>query len=149
MVKLRCLLENQKRIYWRTISVVAIVGASLLATGCSNMSANMRVGTDMTYLSLKDQREALMTVAEYPTLPQGAQKLGEVDASRCHQNTLQGEPNIDVVKQDLRIAAYVRGATGVTNVRITSESALLLNCWFVITGRADAFRLAPDEQRPK
>lgn len=106
--------------------------------GCASNSANMRVGTDMTYLSLKDQREASLSVREYDALPPGAQNLGTVDASRCHRNTLQAQPTDAELKLDLKVAAYARGADGITNIKIQSSSGLLQNCWSIINGTATA-----------
>jgi hypothetical protein len=59
----------------------------------------MRVGTDRAQLNLKDQREASITIREYASLPTGSVcsvSIGKVDASRCHRNTSQGEPDADI-----------------------------------------------------
>lgn len=115
--------------------------ACVVLAGCANNSANMRVGTDMSYMSLKDQREASLSVREYPALPQGAEKIGTVDASRCHRNTLQAQPSDAELKLDLKVAAYARGADGITDIQIERSSGLLQNCWAIINGTATALVL--------
>ncbi|MBT9467198.1 hypothetical protein [Hydrogenophaga sp.] len=121
-----------------TIALAALLAA---ITGCASNSANMRVGTDMTYLSLKDQREATQAVQVYPQPPQGATMLGQVDASRCHRNTLQAPPTDTELLLDLRIAAYARGADGIASVKIEKATGLLQNCWAITNGTAQAFQL--------
>ncbi len=120
----------------------ALVSGVGLTAGCANNSANMRVGTDMTYMSLKDQREASLTVGEYATSPTGAQNLGTVDASRCHRNSLQAQPTDTEIKLDLKAAAYARGANGISDIQIERTTGLLLNCWAIINGRATALNIS-------
>lgn len=95
----------------------------------------------MTYLSLKDQREANQTVQVYLELPQGATKLGQVDASRCHRNTLQAPPTEADLVTDLKVAAYARGADGIIAVKIETSTGLLQNCWSITNGTAQAIQL--------
>lgn len=111
----------------------------LLFAGCATTSANMRIGTDKTYVSLSDQRQALLSVREQPDLPLGATKLGKVDAARCHRRTDQTEPSEDDLRIDLKIAAYAIGAEGITQVSIQKTSGLAQNCWYILTGEATAF----------
>lgn len=111
------------------------------ATGCATNSSNMRVGTDQSYMSLKDQREAAIVVREYPSFPDGAVRLGKVDAARCHRNSLQTAPTEDEVKVDLKAAAYAKGADGIVDVRISSGSGLLQNCWKILNGEATAIAI--------
>lgn len=110
-------------------------------TGCASQSTNMREGTDTSYVSLKDQREAVKGVKEYPEVPPGAKIVGMVDAARCHSNTLNTPPKEADVILDLKIAAYARGADGITQVKIVKESGLLQNCWTILNGTATAFSL--------
>jgi len=117
--------------------------SALLVTGCANNSANMRVGTDTSYISLKDQREAQKTIKVFPRVPEGASSLGTVDASRCHRNSLQAPPSDAEVTLDLKAAAYARGADGITDIKIEKSSGLLQNCWAIITGTATAVALKP------
>jgi hypothetical protein len=125
----------------RVIWLAGAVGVALSLSGCANTSANMRVGTDISYLSLKDQREASIAVREYEAAPKGAENIGKVDASRCHRNTLQAPPTDTEIKVDLKVAAYARGADGITDIKIERESGLLQNCCNVINGTATAFVL--------
>lgn len=122
-------------------STIAI--AALLATlaGCASNSANMKVGTDMTYVSLKDQREAVMTVKDYPQTPAGATLVGTVDASRCHRNTLQAQPTDADLLIDLKVAAYARGADGISMVKVEKGTGLLQNCWAIYNATAQAFQI--------
>jgi len=125
----------------KTMTTFAALSVSLVVAGCASSSANMRVGTDTSYMSLKDQREASMTVKVYPKAPEGASSMGVVDASRCHRNSLQAAPTDAEVTLDLKAAAYARGADGITDVQIEKSSGLLLNCWQIITGKATAIAL--------
>lgn len=118
---------------------VAIMSFALF--GCANQAANMHVGSDMTYISLKDQREAVMVVKEYKEIPEGAVSIGEVLAARCHRNTLDAPPKDSDVVIDLKVVAYAKGADGITAISIEKESGLLKNCWAIYNGKAMAFTL--------
>ena len=74
-------------------------------------------------------------------MPDGAKILGSIDAGRCHR--LQGavEPSEDIVRSDLKVTAYARGADGIFNVKFTKQAALPMNCWYLITGSATMFSL--------
>ena len=111
----------------------------VFASGCATNSSNMRIGTDQSYLSLRDQREAALTIQEYLSMPQGAVKLGTVDAARCHRNAMQTPPTEDEVKIDLKAAAYAKGADGITDIKIAKVSGLSQNCWNILNGEATAF----------
>lgn len=113
----------------------------LLLGGCATNSSNMRMGTDVSYLSLKDQREVIPTVKEYSSMPSGSNDLGKVDAARCHRNGFQSEPTDNEVKIDLKAAAYARGADGITDIKIDRVSGLMQNCWYILNGEATAFAL--------
>lgn len=123
------------------IKVLGLGLVSVLITGCSSFSSNMQVGNDQSYLSLKDQREAVRTVKVYDTEPSGVESLGEVSASRCHRSFVEGAPEEATVINDLRVAAYAQGADGITDVKVSKESALSRNCWYVLSGTAKAFTL--------
>ena len=101
----------------------------------------MRIGTDLSYTSLKDQREAIIAIKEYSSLPEGASTLTKVDASRCHRNAMQTEPTEEEVKADLKVAAYAKGADGITDIKISKASGLLQNCWSILNGEATAIIL--------
>src|SRR3546814_2526190 len=83
----------------------------------------MRVGNDMSYASLGDQREASKTIAVLDTAPSDAQVLGEVDAGRCHRSFVETSPAEQAVLLDLKIAAYALGADAITDVKIEKQSA--------------------------
>lgn len=123
----------------KLLGVVVVAGA---LTGCASQSGNLQVGTGQSYMALKDQREASLTVKEYPAVPPGAEVLGPVDASRCHRNTLDAAPEPAQLLLDLKVAAYARGADGIAGIQQTRESGLLKNCWYIVTVRATAFKLA-------
>ena len=112
-----------------------------LVSGCSNYSSNLQVGNDQSYTSLKDQREAVRTVKVYETLPSGAEILSVVSAGRCHRSFVEEAPNEETVRMDLKIAAYAKGADGITDVSISKDSGLNRNCWYVLGGTAKAFTL--------
>lgn len=121
----------------------AVLAAVLIAalSGCATQSANIRIGSGQSYASLRDQREASISVKQYPEAPAGAEMLGSVDASRCHRNALDAPPDEAMLMADLKVAAYARGADGIAAITKTQESGLLKNCWYVITVRATAFRI--------
>jgi hypothetical protein len=106
----------------------------------------MRVGNDMSYASLGDQREASKTIKVLDAAPSDAQVLGEVDAGRCHRSFVETSPAEQAVLLDLKIAAYALGADAITDVKIEKQSALTKNCWYMLDGKAKALRLpAPQE----
>lgn len=125
------------------MKALLIAASAALFVGCASQSANMRVGSAQSYMSLKDQREAALTVKEYPTVPEGAKVLGSVDASRCHRNSLDAAPDDALLLTDLKAAAYARGADGIAGIMLSKESGLLKNCWYIATARATAFQLKP------
>ncbi len=125
----------------RQMKAVGILLVSVLAAGCSSFSSNMQVGNEQSYLSLKDQREAVRAVRQYAVLPSGAEVLTEVSASRCHRSFVEDAPEEATLLNDLKIAAYAQGADGITAVQVTKESALSRNCWYVLNGTAKAFAL--------
>ncbi|MFN3731288.1 hypothetical protein [Comamonas testosteroni] len=120
-----------------------LVGVAMLSflIGCSTTSSNMRIGNDQSYVSLKDQREAVLHVKEYADLPAGAQIIGKVDASRCHRYANQSKPSNTEVLIDLKVAAFAKGADGISGVKYENGSALTQNCWEVWNGEAVAFTI--------
>ncbi len=125
----------------KAIYLSAVAVCMLVNIGCASNSSNMRVGTEQSYVSLKDQREAIAEVKEYSSLPEGAKRISKVDASRCHRNAMQTEPTEDEVLVDLKVAAYAKGADGIMDVKIEKVSGLLQNCWNILTGEATAIML--------
>ncbi|WP_153242675.1 hypothetical protein [Frateuria defendens] len=88
----------------------------------------------------------MRTIREYPALPAGAETLGTVEAGRCHRNFTQTAPTQENVMTDLKVAAYAKGADGITGVSIEKKSGLSNNCWYVLSGTAVAFRL-PEQKK--
>ncbi|MBA3353911.1 MAG: hypothetical protein H0U23_16080 [Blastocatellia bacterium] len=125
----------------RLIIQNAVVLAALTMSGCSTYSSNIRVGNDMSYASLGDQRSASQTIKVLEKVPAGAVDLGEVDAGRCHRSFVESSPAEQAVMLDLKIAAYVLGADAISNVAIEKQSALAKNCWYMLGGKAKALRL--------
>ena len=125
----------------RSIVLGSILIASTFLAGCSTYSSNMRVGNDISYASISDQREAVRTVKVYDTMPDGAEVLGPVDAGRCHRSFVEESPSETVVMTDLKIAAYTMGADGLTNVSVEKTSALTKNCWYMLDARGTAILL--------
>ncbi|MCQ4310692.1 hypothetical protein NAV33_02100 [Pseudomonas stutzeri] len=118
------------------------ISLTLLAlSGCSSYSSNLQVGNGQSYLSLKDQREAVRLVKVYDALPSGAEVLGEVSAGRCHRSFVEQAPSEATVITDLKVAAYAQGADGITSINVSKDSGLNRNCWYVLGGRATAFML--------
>lgn len=125
----------------QTKGTAAFILAAML-TGCASQSANMRVGTDMSYLSISEQREASRAIRVLTEMPAQGQVLGVVDASRCHRNTLEAAPTDEALMGDLKVAAYARGGDAIINVETTKESGLLKNCWYIVTARATVLQLS-------
>ncbi len=117
---------------------LGIILAVLLLSACST-SSNLHVGNEMSYSSLKDQRETNKSVRAYKALPKGAKVLEKVEASRCHRMANHSAPTNEAVIQDLKISAYAKGADGITNVKITKDGDLASNCWYVLNGTASSF----------
>ena len=114
--------------------------------GCATYSSNTRVGNDMSYASLGDQRAASQTIQVLDAVPPGALVLGEIDAGRCHRSFVETSPAEQAVLLDLKIAAYAMGADAITDVNIEKQSALTKNCWYMLDGKAKALRLgAPQD----
>lgn len=118
-----------------------LLAVAVLA-GCGSPSTNMRIGGVQSYESLKAQREAALSVVEVPAVPEGATAVAPVDASRCHRYQGDIEPTQEQLIEDLKAAAYARGADGIAAVQITRESGILRNCWHIITARGMMFRTA-------
>lgn len=124
-----------------TIVIAAIVLAGGLA-GCASPSTNMRIGGEQSYLSLQAQREAVRAIVDAPEIPNNAIATGPVDASRCHRYQGDIEPSQEQLMDDLKAAAYARGADGIAGVTIVKESGLMRNCWYIFTARGTMFRVA-------
>lgn len=124
----------------KTLKVSVLLAAAGL-TGCSTYSSNIRVGNDMSYASLSDQRAASQTIKMLDATPAGAEVIGDLDAGRCHRSFVETAPAEQGVLLDLKIAAYALGADAITDVKIEKKSALTKNCWYMLDGKAKALRL--------
>jgi uncharacterized protein YbjQ (UPF0145 family) len=113
----------------------------LSISGCATYSSNVRVGNDMSYASLSDQREASRTITVYQTPPEGYEVIGTIDAGRCHRSFVETSPAEQTVLLDLKLAAYALGADAISNVIIEKQSALTKNCWYMLDGKATALKL--------
>lgn len=120
---------------------VVLLGICFFMYGCASQSGNIMRGTEAYGYSLSEQREALRVVSVSQNLPEEATAIGSVDASRCHRNTLESEPTEEMIRNDLRIFAYAKGADGICGITINKESGLLKNCWYILTGKATMYRL--------
>lgn len=110
-------------------------------SGCATYSSNVRVGNDMSYASLSDQREASKTITVYQTPPEESEVIGTIDAGRCHRSFVETNPAEQTVLLDLKLAAYALGADAISNVMIEKQSALTKNCWYMLDGKAVALKL--------
>ena len=124
----------------KMIGRTVLASAALFLAGCSTYSSNMRVGNDMSYASLADQRAAAVGVQVLDTAPAGSRSLGKVDAGRCHRSFVETSPAEEGVILDLKIAAFARGADAIT-VTVDKQSGLTKNCWYVLDGAAEAIAL--------
>lgn len=125
-------------------ALCSILLASLTISGCSTYSSNMRVGNEVSYASISDQREAVRTVKVYDSMPKGGEVIGPIDAGRCHRSFVEESPSKSVVMTDLKIAAYAMGADGITDVSIEKTSALTKNCWYMLDASGTAI-IMPDK----
>lgn len=97
------------------------------------------VGTDQSYASLKDQRDAVKTVQVFDEIPQGYEVMGPVDAARCHRNFNHAPPTNELVLVDMQVAAYARGADAIYQVEIGKKGSFK-NCWYMLAGKATMLR---------
>lgn len=120
---------------------ISLIAVLLASAGCTQYSSNLQVGNEQIYTSLKDQREALRTVRQYEALPAGAEVLGPVEAGRCHRSWVEKEPDESSLLIDLKVAAFAKGADGITDVKFSKDSGLNRNCWYILGGSAVMFAL--------
>jgi len=133
-------LDSHGEIRNMKFQAVALL-ATFALTGCSTYSSNVRVGNDMSYASLGDQRAASQTIQVLESAPTDAIDPGEVEAGRCHRSFVESSPAEQAVILDLKIAAYVLGADAISNLSVEKQSALTKNCWYMLGGKARALRL--------
>lgn len=112
----------------------------LTLAGCANPSGNMRVGSEQFALNLQSQRDAVRLVSVAEAVPHNATAMGPIDASRCHRYQGDIEPTPEILTDDLKVAAFARGADGIAGIEVVKESGLLRNCWYIYTARATMYR---------
>jgi hypothetical protein len=122
--------------------LAALICIPALFAGCASYSSNVRVGHDVSYVSLADQRAASKSVHVYDSQPEGSRDLGLIEAGRCHRMFTETPPNQELVLLDLKVSAYARGGDGLTEVSIEQVSALTKNCWYMLVGRARALKVS-------
>lgn len=123
------------------LSTFSVLLLSALS-GCATYSSNMRVGNDMSYASLGDQRAASQTIKVLDAVPGDAVVVGMVDAGRCHRSFVESSPAEQAVLLDLKISAFALGADAIAEVIIEKQSALTKNCWYMLDGKAKALKLS-------
>jgi mannose-6-phosphate isomerase-like protein (cupin superfamily) len=89
-----------------------------------------------------------MTIVVVPEVPKGAIVLGPVEAGRGHRDWRNDPPTEEDVVNDLKVAAYARGADGLAKVSFEKNSGLTDNYWWVIQGRATAWRSQLPAEKP-
>ena len=120
--------------------ILGLVLVALSFAGCATTSSNMRVGSDMSHIDIEGQRAAAKGVQVIQAdATSDMQLIGTIDASRCHRMATETAPTDAQVLSDLKIAAYAKGADAIVTPIITKESGLSSNCWFILTGKADAY----------
>ena len=119
--------------------ILALIPITLLLTGCQT-SSNMARGNEQSYRSIQDQRNAAITVKTVKNAPNKSRSLGSVEASRCHRSFIENEPAKDLLILDLKVAAYIKGANKITNIKIEKKSGLFRNCWYILEGKATAYK---------
>ena len=117
------------------VLAASIVGLGLLA-GCVS-PATYQTGK----ATLMEVRAARTSVSVFDKVPSAAKNLNEISVRRCTQNLGEAFPSEELLQDDLVIAAYGQGADGISNIKHTSQSGLLSNCWNLRTATATVFRL--------
>tara|TARA_B110000503_G_C6888633_1_gene305780 strand:- start:58 stop:366 length:309 start_codon:yes stop_codon:yes gene_type:complete len=91
--------------------------------------------------TLKDVRDARITINFYETIPQNASNKRDLVVKRCDDDLLGKKPTEEVLKDDLILAAYGFGADGVSNLKYNVTGGILQNCWKIHTLTGTSFRL--------
>lgn len=103
--------------------------------GCTHLAPNQRLGNDLSYLSLRDKRDAERKVEVVE--PGIGRVLGQVSTERCHGSLFDEAPDEKTLIMDMKAEAYRLGANGLSDVHIEKESALGQGCWHILKGRAN------------
>jgi hypothetical protein len=112
-----------------------------MLTACANPNlVGLRGNSLDTSYSLQDRRAAKQHIQVTATVPSGAQVMGDFTARRCHQYAQSEPPSQATLTDDLVMLAFAQGADGMTNLRFSSESGLLQNCWSVYSGTASFYK---------
>jgi len=102
--------------------------------------SNVRVGNEAWYGSLESQRNANRTIKVTKTVPAGAEVIGPIEAARGHRDWRYSAPTEETVLTDLKVIAYTKGADGIADVKFSKSTNLMENFWYVLEGRATAYR---------
>ncbi len=131
-------IRSNKPLMKKVLTYLSCVFLPILS-GCSTYTVGMKVGAEPSYSSIEEQRKATIAVRQYEKLPDNAVPLDKITVARCYRSFLDDIPSDDVVRVDLTAAAYTRGADGITNIKISTTSGLLNNCWMKVEGEATPF----------
>jgi hypothetical protein len=125
-------------------SVVFIVVLLLGFCGCaSTRVTNVTEGRDLPVgADAETARKASTLIQVTDAPPSGAVIIGPVEAGRGHRDWRNEKPTQSDVINDLKIAAYARGADGISLVKFESHTGLTDNYWWVLQGKAIAWRKA-------
>ena len=89
--------------------------------------------------SLSDMRFARKEVKLHTSIPNDAVDITNLSTQRCHQYANETPPSESTLTDDLKIIAYAQGYDGISGIKFNKESALMGNCWFILTANATAF----------
>jgi len=91
--------------------------------------------------SVVDLQAATKAIKIYEAMPDDAENLGDVTAIRCHANLYEPKPTEEIVRGDLLINAYAKGADAISDMKIVRQPGNLgYNCYFRLVGTARAIK---------
>jgi hypothetical protein len=124
----------------KAILFALVVG--LLMVGCAGTRVtNVTEGRDLpSGTDARTSREAIRTISVTETTPSNALITGSVEAGRGHRDWRNDEPTLEDLINDLKISAYAKGADGISEVQTQKKSGISDNYWWVLQGRAVAWR---------
>jgi hypothetical protein len=113
-----------------------------LAPGCaSTRVTNVTEGRGLPVGANPEiARNATLRVQVTEKVPAGAEVIGPIEAGRGHRDVRNDKPTEADVINDLKLAAYARGADGIAEVKFQTNTGLSDNFWWVLQGRAVAWR---------
>jgi len=125
---------TEKRSTTMRTPLIAVITATMLMAGC----APKQMGGSVSATDVLLVGKANDTVREYYTAPAGSRVIGKVESTRCKRWSDAPVPTRQEIILDLKLAAYRKGASGITDVKIKEGSGLLSNCWNLAEGQATA-----------